>query len=128
MALILVVDDDLDILKTFQRDLMKQGHQVICATNGSEAWQNLFNPQPDLIILDIAIPGMSGIELCRKIRANPMTAATPIIFATVSNDMGSQSAAFDAGADDYLIKPFNLTEFNLRVHALLRDHSRSARS
>ena len=118
MACILVVDDDQDILKTFKRDLTHQGHQVICAATGYEALHSM-RFRPALVLLDIALPGMDGIELCRQLRSDPLSAATPILFVTVSNDIESKTAAFDAGADDYLVKPFDLQELNLRVQVLL---------
>jgi DNA-binding response OmpR family regulator len=118
MSLIMVVDDDADIVKTFKSSLTREGHQVISAGNGDDAL-NLLCARPDLVLIDIAIPGMNGIELCRRIRGKPATAATPILFVTVSGDIESKTAAFDAGADDYLVKPFDLQELNLRVKALL---------
>ncbi|MBI5029684.1 MAG: response regulator [Chloroflexi bacterium] len=128
MACILVVDDDLDILKTFKRDLTNQGHHVICAATASEALQHSTRTRPDLVLLDIGLPGsMDGIELCRQLRSNPSSATIPILFVTVSNDIESKTAAFDAGADDYLVKPFDLQELNLRVKVLLaRDRFHSA--
>ncbi len=126
MAWILVVDDDLDILRIIKRDLTKEGHQVVCASNAAEALQYSMCHAPDLVLLDISMPGIDGIELCRRLRANPTCATTPILFITVSNEIESKIAAFDAGADDYLVKPFDLKELNLRVKVLLsRDRSHS---
>ncbi len=119
MALILVVDDDLDVLRTFENSLKRDGHQVVCASDGAQVLDSSFHPRPDLILLDIAIPGINGIELCRRLRSNPTTASIPILFVTVSGDIESKIAAFDAGADDYLVKPFDLQELNLRIRALL---------
>jgi DNA-binding response OmpR family regulator len=119
MAIILVVDDDVDVITTIKKNLTKAGYQVTCATSSGDAWQTLLCQRPDLVVLDIAMPGISGIELCRQLRANPITATLPILFLTVSGDMQSKTAAFEAGADDYLVKPFDLQELNLRVKALL---------
>ena len=119
MAIILVVDDDMDVVATIKKSLMKAGYQVACATNGLDALRSLELQPPDLVLLDIAMPGMNGIELCRQIRAHPITAGIPILFVTVSGDLQSKVAAFDAGADDYLVKPFDLQELELRVRALL---------
>jgi len=128
MASILVVDDDLDVLKVFKRDLMKEGHQVVCASNAMDALQASTDHTPDLVLLDIGLPGIDGIELCRRLRSNPATASTPILFVTVHSDIESKIAAFDAGADDYLAKPFDLHELNLRVKVLLsRDRSHATR-
>ena len=118
MSLIMIVDDDADIVKTFESSLTREGHQVVCASNGDDALNSL-RARPDLVLVDIAMPGIDGIELCRRIRGNPATAATPILFVTVSGDIESKTAAFDAGADDYLVKPFDLQELSLRVKALL---------
>lgn len=128
MAWILVVDDDVDILKILKRDLTKEGHQVVCASNAAEALKYSMCHAPDLVLLDIGLPDINGVELCRRLRSYPANATTPILFATVSNDIESKIAAFDAGADDYLVKPFDLQELNLRVKVLLsHDRSRSTR-
>lgn len=120
MPIILAVDDDVDVIATIKKSLTKAGYQVTGATSSSDAWQTLSCQRPDLVLLDIALPGMDGIELCRQLRANPVTASLPILFLTVSGDMQSKTAAFDAGADDYLVKPFDLQELGLRVKALLQ--------
>jgi len=115
----MIVDDDADVVKTFKNDLTREGYQVICTYDADEALHSVNCARPDLILADIALPGMDGIELSRQIRANPATASIPILFVTVSGDMETKVAAFDAGADDYLVKPFDLQELNLRVKALL---------
>jgi len=120
MALILVVDDDVDVAKTIELDLAQGGYQVITANNGHDALQSALHDRPDLVLLDVAMPEMDGIEVCRRLRASPVTAATPILFLTVSKDIKTKIAGFNAGADDYLVKPFDLQELNLRVKALLR--------
>ncbi len=120
MALILVVDDDEDVVKMIQINLTQGGHQVLWANNGYEALQRAYRQRPDLVLLDIAMPEMDGIEVCRRLRASPATAPIPILFLTASAGIESKIASFDAGADDYLVKPFNLQELNLRVKALLR--------
>jgi DNA-binding response OmpR family regulator len=119
MAIILVVDDDVDVSSTIKKSLARAGYQVTCASNSQAALQILSSIRPDLVLLDIALPGIDGIELCRRLRANPITATLPILFLTVSGDMQSKTAAFNAGADDYLVKPFDLQELSLRVKALL---------
>ena len=118
MSLIMVVDDDADVVKTLKSSLLREGHQVVCAGNGYDAISSLC-ARPDLVLVDIALPDMNGIELCRRIRSHPDIASTPILFVTVSGDIESKIAAYDAGADDYLVKPFDLQELNLRVKALL---------
>lgn len=120
MALILVVDDDVDVAKTVELDLAQNGYQVITATSGYDALQSALHARPDLVLLDIAMPEMDGIEVCRRLRASPATVAIPILFMTVSKDIKTKIDGFNAGADDYLVKPFDLQELNLRVKALLR--------
>ena len=120
MALILVVDDDVDVAKTIELNLTQGGYQVVIANNGSEALQNAQLERPELVLLDIAMPEMDGIEVCRRLRASPVTASIPILFLTVSKDIKTKIDGFNAGADDYLVKPFDLQELNLRVRALLR--------
>jgi DNA-binding response OmpR family regulator len=120
MALILVVDDDVDVAKTIELDLTQGGYQVVIANNGYEALQSAQVERPDLVLLDIAMPEMDGIEVCRRLRASPVTASIPILFLTVSKDIKTKIEGFNAGADDYLVKPFDLQELNLRVKALLR--------
>lgn len=119
MALILVVDDDADVVLTIKNSLIRAGFQVACANDSDDALEILRRQRPDLILLDIAMPGMDGIELCRRLRANPLTSHISILFVTVSGDIQSKTAAFDAGADDYLVKPFDLQELCLRARALL---------
>ncbi|MCL4395103.1 MAG: response regulator [Chloroflexi bacterium] len=119
MAIVLVVDDDPDVVQTIKNNLIKGGYQVACAFSAGEALQLLEHRPPDLVLLDIALPGMDGITLCRQLRANPATARIAILFVTVSGDIQSKTEAYDAGADDYLVKPFDLQELELRIKALL---------
>jgi DNA-binding response OmpR family regulator len=125
MALILIVDDDIDVAKTIEIDLTQSGYQVITANNGHDALQSALHERPDLVLLDVAMPEMDGIEVCRRLRASPITVSTPILFLTVSKDIKTKIAGFNAGADDYLVKPFDLQELNLRVKALLRRGAKS---
>ncbi len=120
MALILVVDDDVDVARTIELDLTQGGYQIVIANTGYQALQSAQIERPDLVLLDIAMPEMDGIEVCRRLRASPVTAAIPILFLTVSKDIKTKIDGFNAGADDYLVKPFDLQELNLRVKALLR--------
>jgi DNA-binding response OmpR family regulator len=120
MTLILVVDDDEDVLTTIQISLTKSGYQVIAVNDGYQALSSARREKPNLIILDISMPDMDGIEVCKHLRANPATATVPILFLTARGNIESKTAGFDAGGDDYLIKPFALQELNLRVKALLR--------
>jgi DNA-binding response OmpR family regulator len=120
MALILVVDDDEDVLKTIQISLTKSGYQVIAENNGFQALQTARREKPNLVILDISMPDMDGIEVCKQLRASQATVSVPILMLTARGNIESKTAGFEAGADDYLVKPFALQELNLRLKALLR--------
>jgi two-component system, OmpR family, response regulator RpaA len=118
--LILVVDDDEDVAETIERSLRRVGHRVLVAHRGADALQLSRENHPDLVVLDIMMPGMNGVEVCRHIRANPELTHIPILFLTAKGEIGDKIDGFEAGADDYLTKPFDLRELDLRAKALLR--------
>ncbi len=120
MSLILVVDDDEDVARTIEMNLTQNGYQVVWASNGYQAVKESRRYKPSLVLLDISMPDIDGIEVCRRLRSNPTTATIPILFLTASGGIESKIAGFNAGGDDYLVKPFDLEELNLRVKALLR--------
>lgn len=120
MALILVVDDDRDVAGTIERTLRRKDHQVVVAYSGVQALQLIQRQHPDLVVLDIMMPRMDGIEVCQRIRALPNVASVPILFLTAKGKIEDKIEGFEAGADDYLTKPFDLRELGLRVKALLR--------
>ena len=124
--LILVVDDDEDVAETIERSLRRAGHEVLVAHRGADALQIARQRRPELIVLDMMMPGMNGIEVCRHVRANPDLAKTPILFLTAKGEMGDKIDGFEAGADDYLTKPFDQRELELRVKALLRRTQRGS--
>jgi DNA-binding response OmpR family regulator len=118
VAKILVVDDEPEM-----RDMLRMGlieHKVFLASNGIEALLQAARYKPDLILLDIKMPGMDGFEACRRLRADSTLASIPVIFATSQDTLSDKLEGFDAGADDYVIKPFDLTELQLRIRAVLR--------
>jgi len=103
------------------RDLLQaSGHEVALAPDGPSALAQLRAREPDLLILDVAMPGMSGFDVCRAVKANPLTARVPVLMLTAEADVESKVQGFDAGADDYLAKPFDPRELRARVHALVR--------
>lgn len=120
MAHILITDDDAIILRSLRRVLEREEFQVSEAISGSQALQLIPEVRPDLLVLDIVMPEMSGIELCRRVRADPFTARLPIIFLTAKGRSDQVAEGLDAGADDYLIKPFDVIELPARIRALLR--------
>jgi DNA-binding response OmpR family regulator len=120
MACILVVDDDRDVAGTIERTLRRRDHEVSVAYSGAQALQLIQSQCPDLVVLDIMMPRMDGIEVCHRIRSLPNVATVPILFLTAKGKIEDKIEGFEAGADDYLTKPFDLRELELRVRALLR--------
>jgi two-component system alkaline phosphatase synthesis response regulator PhoP/two-component system response regulator RpaA len=120
MSEILVVDDDRDVAQSIELSLRRRGFRVTLAHSGVEALKTLRRYQPDIVILDILMPGMSGLEVCRHLRTDPNTSDLPIIFLTARGQEQDRIEGLRAGADDYLGKPFNLEELILRVKAVLR--------
>ncbi len=118
---ILVVDDDAKITQLLKRALSLEGYGVRTAASGEEGLEAAQTQDPDLVILDILMPGMDGIEVCRRLRASS-AADVPILLLTAKDDVGDRVRGLDGGADDYVVKPFALEELLARVRALLRRH------
>ena len=119
-AKILLVDDEPDILEFMEYNLRKEGYKVFTGKNGKEAIEIARKEKPNLIILDIMMPVMDGIEACRHLREIPDLKNTIITFLTARNEEYSQIAGFDVGADDYITKPIKPRILTSRVKALLR--------
>lgn len=117
---ILLVDDEQDILDFLSYNLEKEGFSVDTATNGKDAIVKASKQKPDLIVLDVMMPGMDGIETCREIRNIPSLKHVLIAFLTARNEDYSQIAGFDVGADDYITKPIKPRVLVSRIKALLR--------
>lgn len=117
---ILIVDDDRDVAQTISITLKRRDFRVQVAYSGMEALRMLKRFHPDLIILDVSMPGIDGFEVCRRLRKNEETASLPIIFLTARGLDDDRIEGFRVGADDYLSKPFNPEELVLRVKAVLR--------
>lgn len=117
---ILLVDDEQDILDFLSYNLEKEGYQVEAATNGKDAIGKAKKNTPDLIVLDVMMPGMDGIETCREIRQVDSLKNVLIAFLTARNEDYSQIAGFDVGADDYITKPIKPRVLVSRIKALLR--------
>ena len=120
MAAILIVDDDIDVADTIKRSLFNKGHVVNVVYNGIEALESTRQKKPDLIILDVVMPHMDGVEVCRRLRQDIQTADIPILFLTAMGRLDDKLKGFEAGADDYLTKPFDIQELEVRARALLR--------
>lgn len=114
---ILVVDDDKKITALLKRALIFEGYEVEAAEEGEEGLRIADDWQPDLVVLDILMPGMDGWEMCRRLRA---VSDVPILMLTAKDDIADRVRGLDLGADDYLVKPFALEELLARVRSLLR--------
>ena len=121
---ILVVDDEKDILEMLKYNLEKEGYEVNVASNGKSALEKAIKVKPNLILLDIMMPEMDGVETCRKLRELPEAQQTHITFLTARAEEYSEVAAFDAGADDYIVKPIKPRALMSRINALFRKESK----
>lgn len=120
---VLVVDDDTEIIDLLQSTLAASGCHTIIAFNGRDALMKAEKEVPDLILLDIGLPGMDGFDVCRKFRSREITEFVPIIMMT--GDVGTKNLvkSFETGADEFITKPFNILEFNARISVILRKKS-----
>jgi DNA-binding response OmpR family regulator len=126
MPHILVVEDDADIGALIGHYLERAGHRVERLSSGNDVLPRLRSSPADLVILDLMLPGMDGLLVCQAMRAEPATAAIPIIMLTARGDESDRVSGLELGADDYVTKPFSPKELNARVAALLRRTSRAA--
>jgi DNA-binding response OmpR family regulator len=117
---ILLVEDERDILELVTHYLEKEGYRVRSAADGPTGLSVARAERPDLIVLDLMLPGMDGLELCRKLRADPVSGGVPIIMLTAKAEETDRVVGLELGADDYLTKPFSPKELVARVKALLR--------
>lgn len=117
---ILVVEDEPDILELLRHVLEKDGHMVRTAETGEEALQKLRMATPQLLLLDLMLPGMDGLELCRRVRQNPDTRELPVIMLTARGEENDVVAGLNLGADDYITKPFSPRVLMARLQAVIR--------
>ncbi len=117
-ATILVVDDDRAIRESLDRALEIEGYRVVMASDGAQALDLVASEQPDLVVLDLMMPNVDGLTVCRRLRAR--RDRTPILMLTARTETSDRVSGLDAGADDYLPKPFDLDELLARIRALLR--------
>ncbi len=121
---ILVADDDERIAASIRRALIYEGYSVEVASDGNEALRSALHHRPDLVLLDIMMPGIDGIEVCRRLRE---ASKVPVLMLTAKDSVDDRVSGLDSGADDYLVKPFAYEELLARVRSLLRRHEPGGR-
>ena len=126
MSRVLIVEDDRDIAELIAHYLQKAGHTTEHLASGNAAIARVRESPPELIVLDVMLPGMDGLMVCQALRADPATAAIPIIMLTARGEETDRIAGLELGADDYVTKPFSPRELSARVAALLRRVQRPA--
>jgi two-component system, OmpR family, phosphate regulon response regulator PhoB len=117
---VLIVEDEPDIRNLVVLHLQRDGYQVTSAGSGEEALRQVRQSPPDLVLLDLMLPTMSGLEVCRRLRQEPATATLPIVMLTAKADEVDKVVGLELGADDYVVKPFSPKELLARVRAVLR--------
>jgi two-component system alkaline phosphatase synthesis response regulator PhoP len=117
---ILMVDDEKDIVDLVAYNLEKEGYETLKALDGEKALQLVRTKTPDLVVLDLMLPGIQGLEVCKRIRKDPETASIPIIMLTAKGAEIDKIVGLEVGADDYITKPFSVKELLARIKAVLR--------
>ena len=119
---VLVVDDEDDLLELVRYNLAKDGYDVECVGSGEQALQSARTNPPDLVVLDLMLPAVDGLEVCRRLKADARTREVPIIMLTAKGEESDMIAGLERGADDYIAKPFSPRVLGARIKALLRRH------
>ncbi|MFA5351358.1 MAG: response regulator transcription factor, partial [Candidatus Omnitrophota bacterium] len=117
---ILIIEDEKDIVKMLEYNLKKEGFQVISSRDGEEALDMAVRDNPDLVILDLMLPGLDGLEVCKILKKEAKTAQIPIIMLTAKSQESDKVVGLELGADDYVTKPFSPRELVARIKAVLR--------
>ena len=120
MTSVLLVDDERDLLSLLDFNLRAAGYETLLATTGEQALSQLRRRVPDLVLLDLMLPDVSGTEVCRQIKADPRTRHLPVVMLTAKGEEVDRVVGFELGADDYVTKPFSVRELMLRIKAVLR--------
>jgi DNA-binding response OmpR family regulator len=120
MTSVLLVDDERDLLSLLDFNLRAAGFETVLATTGEQALAQLRRRVPDLVVLDLMLPDLSGTEVCRQIKSDPRTKHVPVVMLTAKGDEVDRVVGFEIGADDYVTKPFSPRELALRVQSVLR--------
>ena len=123
---VLVVDDEEDILELVKYNLAKEGFLIECAATGEEALAAARTKRPDLVVLDLMLPGIDGLEVCRRLKKDPKTEGLPVVMLTAKGEEADVVTGLELGADDYVTKPFSPRVLTARVRAVLRRKSKPA--
>jgi len=119
MARILIIDDDKSTTRLLEIILSKDNYEIVAVNNSEEALSTAVVYSPDLILLDVMMPGVDGLEICRNLRAEPQFTQIPVIFFTSIGNVEEKVAAFDSGATDFLTKPVHPEELKIRIRTLI---------
>jgi DNA-binding response OmpR family regulator len=125
MASILIAEDEKDIRELITFTLRFAGHQVMTATNGQEAYEAALQGLPDLILMDVRMPRMTGYEACLKIKEDEKTCHIPVVFLSAKGQEAEIQTGLDVGAYDYIVKPFAPDQLAERIHAILAEHGKA---
>src|SRR6266508_6420120 len=117
---ILIIEDEKDLAELVALNLGKEGYRSLIALDGISGLEAARSQSPDLILLDLMLPGMTGVDVCKALKGNLKTAAIPIILQTAKGEEIDRVVGFEIGADDYVVKPFSTRELLLRIKAVLR--------
>src|ERR1043165_3621400 len=119
-GLILIVEDERDLSAVLDYNIKREGYDTRVAYTGAKALDIVAKEQPVLVLLDLMLPDMSGVEICRRLKQNDATRSTPVVMLTARGEEIDRVVGFEVGADDYIVKPFSVRELVLRIQAVLR--------
>lgn len=125
MARVLVIEDEPDLQQVLDYNLRQAGHEVLCASRGSDGLRLAREQRPDLVLLDLMLPDLSGNEVCKQLKRTPDTEPIPVMMITARGEEIDRVLGFELGVDDYVVKPFSVRELLLRIQAVLRRRSPS---
>ncbi|RII29744.1 MAG: DNA-binding response regulator [Geobacter sp.] len=120
MKKILVIEDEKDLAELLVFNLEKEGFKLLCSYDGISGLEKAKREEPDLIVLDLMLPGLMGTEICKELRKEPRTAKIPVLMLTAKGEEIDRVVGFEVGADDYMVKPFSMRELLLRIRAILK--------
>jgi two-component system alkaline phosphatase synthesis response regulator PhoP len=124
MAKLLIIEDERDIVQALEYNLKKEGYSVSKAYDGIQGLKLIKDLSPDLIILDLMLPGVDGLEICRQVKKDPKTENLPVIMLTAKGAEADKVVGLEVGADDYIVKPFSMRELIARVRAVLKRYGK----